>query len=167
MRYFRFITILILFISFGAFAKKNIISKTTPDGVVVMIDRLDIPANDNDYNIKSLKYDITLVSFSDSVSFTATIVSKNAFKPDSASISDSGKLKVEKIYVEPKGAEWKSRLRFYMSYNDFERVKNSQLSPIVNWYVAGRPYSFVLKNSKWKDQQKTWEYASTIIDNNK
>jgi hypothetical protein len=149
------------------FAKKNIISKTTPDGVVVMIDRLALPANDNDYNIKNLKYDITLVSFSDSVSFTATIVSKQAFKPDSASISDSEKLKVEKIYVEPKGDGWKSRLRFYMSYKEFERVKNSETSPIVKWYIANKPYSFSLNDSKWKEQQNTWEYAHTIIENNK
>jgi hypothetical protein len=167
MRYLCFIPLLTLLISFGAFAKKNIISKTTPDGVVVLIDNNKVSASDNDLKVKHLTYDITLASFSDSVAFTATIVSKDAFKADSASIMNAKRSKVERIYIEPSGNKWKNRLRFYISYEEFEELKDANTPPMIVWYISDRKYSFVLSASNWEKQQATWQYASQIIENNK
>jgi len=61
----------------------------------------------------------------------------------------------------------KIRLRFYISYEEFEELKDTNTPPIIVWYISDRKYSFVLSASNWEKQQATWQYASQIIENNK
>lgn len=120
---------------------------------------------------KKMKYDITCLAGHDSVFYTMSITSKESALNDTAIITRSDgtrqSLKVEKLYIDPKGSGWVSRVRIYMTYEDYKRL-----------YDAGTPFKISIGSNqsmlafgfpmhKWEKEKQLMKKIIDIIELNK
>lgn len=158
--------ILLSIISMSTYAGKPIV-KTTPDGTIIYINQLkaspEKPTKGTD-----MEYEFTLVSTSDSVRVTATLITSGTVSIDSvAVIMDDRRFSypVEKIYVEPAKGKWENRLCFYMSYGDFEKYVGAR-QPIYRWF-GGDTLSYSTRANKRKKEVEQLSLALVIVEQNK
>ena len=171
MRNFQILLCTLLLFPLSLYAQKNVKTKISPDETIVFIHDFQFAANDanNDRGLKSMDYDITLVTSNDSVSITSTIISKKPFRPDSVGISGLGNYAVERLYADPKGGKWANRLRFYITFQDFQRLTNADATPAITWLSgdASSAYTFSPKTKEWAKQQESWQFAIEVITENR
>lgn len=167
MRYLKLLLLFTLLIPTSLVARRNVLTKTMSNGTLAYVDNYEFKAESNDLGIKSLKYDITLVTFNDSVMVTSTIVANRAFSPDSVSVAGANNYQVEKIYLEPSGKKWNNRLRFYMTLDEFKKIAAESEAPQFVWHSKDNKYKFYLKPKDWNKQRNDWSFALEVIEVNK
>ena len=163
MRHF-FLAILTCLLSTHCVCAQHLMTKTDGDQTIAYIDNCKFNAEKNDRGIKNLTYDITALSSTDSVSVTTTIYSDKKFKPDSVVLMGAKKCAVEKVYIEPKGKKWVSRLRFYITMKEFESIAATSVAPEMAWYVGSDTVAFSIKPKDWEKQRATWQTAIDALD---
>lgn len=170
----RLITILALLLSVVAadaesFAKEYI-SHGTGDGAVYFVKPRKMQRDDDSRAAKALLYDMTHVVGSDTVSYTVSIVTKDAFRPDSVSVlmPDGQILKkpLEKIYIEPGKSIWTARMRFYLSCREFYRLYSGVHPFRLAFCHAADTASFHFKDKDWTKTCALIHHIITLINLN-
>lgn len=149
---------------------KHVFTKTTPDGTVVFIKPHKIKRDGTTQVLKDMECDIVLTTFSDTVTFTATLITPQPIPFDSVEVSVgnfNSYFPVEKLYIEPTGDNWSSRVRFYTSVSDFTRLYDTSGILRVKWgnnYIAP---SYILKDKDWNKRRQIYKFAFDVISHNK
>lgn len=115
----------------------------------------------SDKKIKSIAYDYTYVQNTDSVTMLSTFISSVAMKPLSATISSetcSFEEPVEMLYLKPKGKEFEYRLKFTMSFEQWDDLYNCEKPFVVTYNfsnsVQSESFSFSYSQGKWNSNRK-------------
>lgn len=141
--------IILLFISLitigsGLVSYARYVSRMTQDGILFFIEpkKIDVLSN-----IKKFEYDMTLLSWSDSVTINFTFVSNLMSLPEEFYISADGyQFKCndfKDLFIDIKNKNYEIRITSKFSVEDLKKILNSNVSPI-----------FCLK------QDEIWESAS-------
>lgn len=154
----------------GGNPSNEILTKNTPDGTVIFIKPQKMKRCDGIGVLKDLEYDIVLASLSDSVSFTATLITEAPLKLDSVHVSNPGfnaMYPIERLYVEPKGKNWESRVRFYMNIIDFTELALKPGYMSLQWGTQPKAPLYRHNSKKWEKFRSVYNFACKVLEQNK
>lgn len=149
---------------------KNLIIKSMPDVTVVFVNPASMPKVEGSEAKKDMSYDLTLDSRSDSVSFTASVLTASPTVIDMVQITYGDScvsLPVEKIFIEPEGSAWQSRLRVYIPKDLFNNLLYCEYSPTFTWGTDASAPMFRHKTDKWLSVRQTFRLADEVIGRNR
>lgn len=144
--------------------EKEIMTHSTGEGTVAFIKPRKVDRMKGSAAAKSMEFDVTLSTLSDSVSIAATIVCPQVLEPDSVRCNGSEAFALERIYCEPKSGKWVNRLRFYLSREQFADLFCSPEPIVFDW---GGGATFEADRNRQKKLIPTNRLALEIIDLNK
>lgn len=129
---------------------------------------MHMPKCDGNQTRYGMTFDITYLSDNeDSVSFTSTIVTKQAIKFDTVCIRSGNKvIKVhpEQLFCEPHGSGYVSRNRYYITWAECKELYQSSVPYVIDF---GEGIKFSFKPKKWAKERETINSIFRIIDMNK
>lgn len=176
MTFLRYILSLVLIVgSISGIGAKNpasaLLIKSTPDATVVFVKPEKMSKAKDSDACKELEYDITAATLSDTIFFTASVITRMPMSTDSITITGSGDFcrtyPLERIFVEPKGDKWISRVRAGMPLAEFKELIALQQSPEFI-FAPGSPskVSFQDKQKKWDDRCRIYNLLIEILNRN-
>lgn len=147
-----------------------LVVKSTADAMVVFAKPTKMSKKKGSAALKDLEYDITALTLCDSISVTASVITATPLVLDSVSV-ESGvqccKYSLERIFVEPKGKNWLSRIRFYIPMSDFVFLTSSDVAPILIFSPnSENAPAFEDKRSKWLERKQVYNLIINILNQN-
>lgn len=149
---------------------KHVFTKTTPDGTVVFVKPHKIKRDGTTQALKDMECDIVLTTFSDTVTFTVSLITPQPISFDSVEVSVgnfNSYFPVEKLYIEPIGDNWSSRVRFYTPVSDFTRLYNTSGILRFKWGYNDTAPSYILNDKDWNKRRQVYRFAFDVISHNK
>lgn len=148
-----------------------LIVKSTPDGTVIFAKPEKMSKVKGSTACKDLEYDVTASTLADTVYFTASVLTKTPFATDSITIDGGSAFcrtyPLERIFVEPKGDKWISRVRASLPLPDFKALIAVPQSPEFIYAPGGTPdYRFRDKDGKWADRRGIYSLIIEILNRN-
>lgn len=144
--------------------------KSTSDATVVFAKPTKMSKKKNSAALKDLEYDVTASTMCDSISITASVITAAPLVLDSVNVECGAQCltySLERIFVEPKGENWLSRIRFYVPISDFKSVILSDVAPVIVYSPKSENApSFEDKKSKWRNRKQVYELIINILNQN-
>lgn len=175
MKYLRsfFTLIIVVILSYPMNAKDHsseLVVKSTYDAMVVFAKPTKMSKKKGSAALKDLEYDITATTVCDSIGVTASVITATPLVLDSVCVEcgvQSLKYSLERIFVEPKGKNWLSRIRFYIPMRDFVFLISLDAAPtfIYSPNSENAP-TFEDKRSKWLDRKQIYNLIINILNQN-
>lgn len=109
--------------------------------------------------VSDMSVDFTFTKYNDSVAVKSTHITSLPLQMDSVTIiSDNylAKYPLEKLFVEPDGNRWKTRLCFYMSRHELIEMVSAEIPPIFTFGQTG--------NIAYCDMEKQWKMRKEILE---
>ena len=130
-------------------------SRLTQDGVLFFIN----PQKLKDLSgIKKFEYDVTMLSWTDSVTFNFTFVSSSMQIPDRLSIEcDNNSMECRSfspLYVDIKGQDYEVRITSKFSVAEMRSFISCQSSPVFIFYQGRDLRTAAYKESAWRKDRK-------------
>lgn len=154
--------------AFASSVSKRYTTFLTESGMLYFIRPMHMPKCNENQTRYGMTFDITYLSGdTDSVSFTATVVTPIVEKLDSVYIKSGSKIvkvKTVLIYCEPYKSYYVNRLRFYIKWSEWKDLYGC-MTPYVVEFNNHLRFSFY--QNKWKKESKTINDIINIIELNK
>lgn len=158
MKRYLLIIVSLFFISsvFGQSAQGRYASRMAADGTIFFIE----PHKLTDLsNIKRFEYDMTLLSWTDSVTINFTFESDIMTMPETLQIKSCGKTFVCKdyssLFIDIKKKHYEIRISSKFSISEMEQILQCESSPMFSFSQNGILETASYKNKSWlKDRKK-------------
>ena len=119
---------------------------------------------------KELVYDITYVTFKDSVTYNFTYRNKQANPVDSVQLRlPSGRTETivhERLFVEPVKSHWAHRISLYIPKPCFRELYASEQPYEVLLYTPAGVFNYTIRQNKWNEQRNIVNGVLQVIDYN-
>lgn len=142
----------------------------TRNGMLFFIKPHDMPRVKDSTASKDMEFDVTYLTDCDTVYYTVSVFTATPLAVDSVSIhSGEGRIvrELETIYVEPSKSRWENRLRFYVLYDEFEKLYALPQSFRVSFGHHPNQASFCFGDGKWKKECEMMNFIINVINQNK
>lgn len=144
------------------------ISKVTEDGILFHVSKMKMPIAVNSQASKPMNFDVTIISSIDSVTMTATLISKEPLHVDSVRILSSElvcHLPLEVYYIEKHGQSFYNRVALHISLHEYGKLYKAMTPYLVAFDDVK---TFQYKKNKWdKERQKMLDFLSIVELNKK
>lgn len=150
-----FLSIIISFSAFSQSAEGRYASRMTPDGTIIFIMPQKLGKTEG---IKNFEFDMTLLSWTDSVTVNFTYQSPTMGLPQSLTLSNS-KLNVEctdysLLYMDILKKGYEIRVTSKFSASDIKTLFSEINPPVFNFIQEGKPCFATYKEGAWKKDRK-------------
>lgn len=148
---------------------KEIITKSDSDGMVVFVKPQKMERDKGSSALKDMEYDITLSTFNDSVSVTASVITRQPFETDSVAVfygTEPIHAKIHRIYVEPAKGSWVSRLRFYITTGQLQQLIEAANGISIDWDSQDGSISFRHSRKEWNKRREALRLSINILQQN-
>lgn len=108
--------------------------------------------------LSDMSIDFTFTKYNDSVAVKSTHLTSLPLQMDSVTIKSNNclmKYPLEKLFVEPDGKRWKTRLCFYMSRHELIEMVLAEIPPIFTFNKND--------NIAYCDTEKYWKKRKEIL----
>ena len=164
----RYFALLLVFFSVNGYAQKiskHYTSSLQQNGTLYFI------YEQNDFKSKSsdFKYDLTILSTGDSVTFNFSILEKDNVEIDSIQLVKESlqfTSATDRIFIEPKKNLWHGRFTTKFLFTDIQKFYSEGVPKIVLYAKKGN-MEFTIKPSAWKDQYELMNRIFQVIRYNK
>lgn len=141
--------------SYGLFSQRRYASRITPDGTIFFINPLKLGRLTN---IHRFEYDVTLLSWKDSVTINLTIESPRMTAPEDFRIASDDKVypceDFSVLYTDIKRQHYVIRVTSKFSLHELTQIIASATGPIFTFTQNGVVESAAYTGSAWKKECK-------------
>ena len=148
---------------------KHLITKTSPDATVVFVKPCKMKKAAGTAKADDMEYDVTLSTLTDSVYITATVRTPLPINLDSVTIAQGDKsaaYPVEKLYVEPDGKKWTSRVRVTLPRADFDTMAHGSTAPLIKWGADTATVAYRHADKEWDTRRNVFYLSEEILRQN-
>lgn len=163
--------ILLSIMSVGVYAKNpasSLIVKANGNETLIFVKPSRMSKAKDSAAKSDMVFDVTFTSDNDSIAIRSTHITEMPEQFDSVMIESATFVKkypLEKIFIEPHGNKWKSRLCFYISRHAFIEIVSSVNSPAFS-FGSMPPLVYIDKNKSWTERKKIFKLMLDIIEYN-
>ena len=156
MKRYTYILLTLVSLIVGNFAASaRYASRMTPDGTIFFIEPHKLGRLSN---IRRFEYDMTLLSWTDSVTINFTFEAGRMTMPESMMIKSGEKeyrcTDYSILYVDIKGNHYEVRVTSKFSVTDIQQVLESSFPPVFEFFQDGIYEQATYKDGAWKKDQK-------------
>lgn len=150
-----FITLIVPISLFSQSAHGRYASRITPDGTIFFIEPKGLNIKSN---IKRFEYDMTLLSWTDSVTLNFTVESFEMFAPEDFKILCGDNTysadEFSVLFIDIKKGHYEIRITSKFSFLCLSKMLESEVSPVFAFMQNGVLRKASYKKSEWKKEQK-------------